>query len=452
MVAEDDEGGASGAVDEDSGARLPDVDTAERDDVVEEEGGASGAADDGSEGRLPDVDTAQRDDVVEEEGGASGAADDGSEGRLPDVDTAQRDDVVEEEGDATGRAANAPAPTGLRVTSYTDDSVSLSWDAGTDAYRYQVEYRRSSSSSWLHAGYTFGTSRTVSGLDPNTAYDFQVRARGDGSPYSYTYGSPSTSVPRTTGSPTAPAPTGLRATASTETSVSLSWNAGTDAHYYKVEYRRSSSSSWLHAGYTSGTSRTVSGLDPNTAYDFQVRARGDGSPYSYTYGSPSTSVPRTTGSPTAPAPTGLRATASTETSVSLSWNAGTDAHYYKVEYRRSSSSSWLHAGYTSGTSRTVSGLDPNTAYDFQIRARGDGSPYSYTYGSPIDQRAEDHRLSYSPRSHRPPCNCIYRDQCQPELECRNRRPSLQGRVSEEQLQQLAPRRIHFRHLQDGVRA
>ena len=382
VVAEDDEGGASGAVDEDSGARLPDVDTAERDDVVEEEGGASGAADDGSEGRLPDVDTAQRDDVVEEEGGASGAADDGSEGRLPDVDTAQRDDVVEEEGDATGRAANAPAPTGLRVTSYTDDSVSLSWDAGTDAYRYKVEYRRSSSSSWLHAGYTSGTSRTVSELDPNTAYDFQVRARGDGSPYSYTYGSPSTSVPRTTGSPTAPAPTGLRATASTETSVSLSWNAGTDAYRYKVEYRRSSSSSWLHAGYTSGTSRTVSRLDPNTAYDFQVRARGDGSPYSYTYGSPSTSVPRTTGSPTAPAPTGLRATASTETSVSLSWNAGTDAHRYKVEYRRSSSSSWLHAGYTSGTSRTVSRLDPNTAYDFQVRARGDGSPYSYTYGSP----------------------------------------------------------------------
>ena len=236
------------------------MDTAERDDVVEEEGGASGAADDGSEGRLPDVDTAERDDVVEEEGGASGAADDGSEGRLPDVDTAQRDDVVEEEGDATGRAANAPAPTGLRVTSDTDDSVSLSWNAGTDAYRYKVEYRRSSSSSWLHAGYTSGTSRTVSELDPNTAYDFQVRARGDGSPYSYTYGSPSTSV------------------------------------------------------------------------------------------------------------------------------------------------------------------------------------------------VEDHRLPYSPRSHRPPCNCIYRDQCQPELECRNRRPLLQGRVSEEQLQQLAPRRIHFRHLQDGVQA
>ena len=385
VVVEDDGGSASGAVDEDDGTRLPDVDTAERDDVVPEDdgGGASGAVDEDSGARLPDVDTAQRDDVVEEEGGASGAVDEDSEGRLPDVDTAQRDDVVEEEGGATGSAANAPAPTGLRVTSDTDDSVSLSWNAVTDAGAYKVEYRRSGSISWLHAGYVYSsTSDTVDGLDCNTSYYFQVRARGDGSPYSYTYGNPSSSVSETTDACVAPAPTGLRVTSDTESSVSLSWNAVTDAHYYKVEYRRSSSSSWLHAGYTFGTSRTVSGLDPNTAYDFQVRARGDGSPYSYTCGSPSTSVSRTTDPPTAPAPTGLRATASTESSVSLSWNAVTDAHYYKVEYRRSSSSSWLHAGYTFGTSRTVSGLDPNTAYDFQVRARGDGSPYSYTYGSP----------------------------------------------------------------------
>ena len=386
VVPGDDEGGASGAVDEDSGARLPDVDTAQRDDVVEEEGGASGAVDEDSEGRLPDVDTAERDDVVPEDdgGGASGAVDEGTEGRLPDVDNAQRDDVVEEEGGAIGRAANAPAPTGLRVTSDTDDSVSLSWNTVTDAGAYKVEYRRSGSISWLHAGYVYSsTSDTVDGLDCNTSYYFRVRARGDGSPYSYTYGNPSSSVSETTDACVAPAPTGLRVTSDTDDSVSLSWNAVTDAHYYKVEYRRSSSSSWLHAGYTFGTSRTVSGLDPNTPYDFQVRARGDGSPYSYTYGSPSTSVSRTTDSPTAPAPTGLRATASTETSVSLSWNDVTDAGAYKVEYRRSSSISWLHAGYVySSTSDTVSGLDPNTAYEFQVRARGDGSPYSYTYGSP----------------------------------------------------------------------
>ena len=319
VVPEDDEGGASGAVDDGSGALLPDVDNAQRDDVVPEDdgGGASGAVDEGTEGRLPDVDTAQRDDVVPEDdgggasgavdegvtppagvdtaqrddvvpeddgGGATGAADDGGVTPPAGVDTAQRDDVVpEDDGSTTERVPTAPAPTGLRVTSDTDDSVSLSWNAVTDAGAYKVEYRRSSSISWLHAGYVWsGSSDTVDGLDCNTSYYFQVRARGDGSPYSYTYGNPSFSVSETTDACVAPAPTGLTVTSDTDDSVSLSWNAVTDAGAYKVEYRRSSSISWLHAGYVwSGSSDTVDGLDCNTSYYFQVRARGDGSPYSY---------------------------------------------------------------------------------------------------------------------------------------------------------------------------
>ena len=395
VVPEDDDGGASGAVDEGSEARLPDVDTAERDDVVPEDdgGGASGAVDEGSGARLPDVDTAERDDVVPEDdgGGASGAVDEGSGARLPDVDTAERDDVVPEddEGGATGSAATAPAPTGLRVTSDTDDSVSLSWNAVTDAGAYKVEYRRSSSSTWLHANYVYSrTTETVDGLDCNTSYYFRVRARGDGSPYSFTYGTASSSASETTDGcplPTAPRPTGLRVTSDTDDSVSLSWNAVTDAGAYKVEYRRSSSSSWLHAGYVfSGTTETVDGLNCDTSYYFRVRARGDGSPYSFTYGTASSSASETTDGcplPTAPRPTGLRVTSDTDDSVSLSWSAVTNAAVYKVEYRRSGSSSWLHASYVySGTTETVDGLDCDTSYYFRVRARGDGSPYSTSYG------------------------------------------------------------------------
>ena len=284
--------------------------------------------------------------------------------------------------------------TGLTVTSDTDDSVSLSWNTVTDAGAYKVEYRRSGSISWLHAGYVWsGSSDTVDGLDCNTSYYFQVRARGDGSPYSYTYGNPSSSVSETTDACVAPAPTGLTVTSDTDDSVSLSWNAVTDAGAYKVEYRRSSSISWLHAGYVwSGSSDTVDGLDCNTSYYFQVRARGDGSPYSYTYGNPSFSVSETTDAcpvPVAPAPTGLTVTSDTDDSVSLSWNAVTDAAVYQVEYRRSSSISWLHAGYVwSGSSDTVDGLDCNTSYDFRVRARGDGSPYSTTYGNPSSSVSE----------------------------------------------------------------
>ena len=215
-----------------------------------------------------------------------------------------------------------------------------------------------------------------------TPYEFQVRARGDGSPYSYTYGSPSTSVSRTTDPPTAPAPTGLRATASTETSVSLSWNDVTDAGAYKVEYRRSSSSSWLHAGYVySSTSDTVDGLDCDTSYDFQVRARGDGSPYSYTYGNPSSGVSETTDACPVPAPppapqnlTGASGPGRGE--ASLNWDTVAEATGYKVEQRkRRTFAPFLHTWVDLGSEVTIIGssavvrnLSVNDAKRFRVKA------------------------------------------------------------------------------------
>ena len=60
-------------------------------------------------------------------------------------------------------------------------------------------YRRSGSSSWLHASYVYsGTTETVDGLNCDTSYYFRVRARGDGSPYSTSYGEASSSVSETT--------------------------------------------------------------------------------------------------------------------------------------------------------------------------------------------------------------------------------------------------------------
>ncbi len=282
-------------------------------------------------------------------------------------------------------------PTGLRVTSHTDDSVSLSWDSLADAAVYKVEYKESSAVTWLHADYVFsGTSETVGGLDCDTEYSFRVRARGDGSPYTTTYGDPSTSVSETTDGCVISAPTGLRVTSDTEDSVSLSWDALTGAGAYKVEYKESSAITWLHADYVfSGTSETVGGLDCNTEYSFRVRARGDGIPYSYVYGDPSTSVSETTDGCVISEPTGLRVTSDTDDSVSLSWDSLADAAVYKVEYKESSAVTWLHADYVfSGTSETVGGLDCDTEYSFRVRARGDGSPYTTTYGDPSTSVSE----------------------------------------------------------------
>ena len=292
-----------------------------------------------------------------------------------------------------------PRPTGLRVTSYTDYSVSLDWNGVTHAAGYKVEYKESSSAIWLHAGYPqTNTFYTVDRLGYNTSYDFRVRARGDGRAYSTNYSAASSDVSQTTsGPPVAPAPTGLSATASGQYYVALSWDPRPNVQYYKLERGTSSTGPWTPVNSTIGSASsagyTAYGLECNTRHYFKVSARGDGGHYSTTFGPRSTGdVSRmTTGCPDAPAPTGLTPTASTGTTVSLSWDPVTDAHGYRLERSLDRLTGWttadLGAGDINATSYKVTGLDCPKTYHFRVSARGDGSPYSTTFGGPSTESA-----------------------------------------------------------------
>ncbi|MGW9030249.1 chitinase [Streptomyces sp. NPDC055722] len=74
-----------------------------------------------------------------------------------------------------GAAAGQPpaAPTGLRAGTVTSSSVALSWSAVTGATGYAV-YRDGAKVQTVS-----GTSATVTGLSPSTAYSFQVAAVND---------------------------------------------------------------------------------------------------------------------------------------------------------------------------------------------------------------------------------------------------------------------------------
>ncbi|MER5521420.1 glycoside hydrolase family 18 protein [Streptomyces sp. NPDC002763] len=74
-------------------------------------------------------------------------------------------------GGATGQPP--AAPTGLRTGTVTSSSVGLSWTAVTGATSYAV-YRNGAKVQTAT-----GTSATVSGLTPSTAYSFQVTAVND---------------------------------------------------------------------------------------------------------------------------------------------------------------------------------------------------------------------------------------------------------------------------------
>lgn len=156
------------------------------------------------------------------------------------------------------------APTNLTVTGSNTNSVSLSWTASTDnvgVTGYNIYINGTFYST------VTGTTATIPGLSSGTTYSFYVIAKDAAnnlSPQSNTVQGTTTTDTQV---PTTPA--NLAITGTSSNSVSLSWTASTDnvgVTGYNIYVDGT-----FHSTVT-GTSATVSGLNPSTTYSFYVVA------------------------------------------------------------------------------------------------------------------------------------------------------------------------------------
>ncbi|NEW06619.1 hypothetical protein GK047_11400 [Paenibacillus sp. SYP-B3998] len=254
------------------------------------------------------------------------------------------------------------APTNLIATGSTTTSISLSWTASTDnvgVTGYDV-YRGATL-----AGTATGTTFTASGLTAATSYSFTVKAKdaaGNVSTASAVVTGTTSTVPGDTQAPTTP--TNLSVTATTPTSISLSWTASTDnvgVTGYDVY------NGTTLAGTATATTFTATGLTAGTAYTFTVKAKdaaGNASAESAAVTGTTSTVPGDIQAPTVP--TNLSVTATTSSSISLSWTASTDnvgVTGYDV-YKGTTL-----AGTSTATTFTAAGLTAGTAYTFTVKAK-----------------------------------------------------------------------------------
>lgn len=155
------------------------------------------------------------------------------------------------------------------------------------------------------------------------------------------------------------APTGLKQTAVTSSTVDLTWTPVTGAKQYRV-YR--SGASQNVAGSTDNKAR-VAGLEPGKSYTFYVAAGLDGEKM----GPRSSGVTVKTSAKKLVAPTGLKVSSIGRTSARLTWNS---TYPYQYLIRRSgSSSTWESVD----AATTLSGLKPRTKYSYQVAAVQEGS-------------------------------------------------------------------------------
>src|SRR5205085_5208240 len=179
----------------------------------------------------------------------------------------------------------------------------------------------SSSGPFVKFEGTAGTSLVNSGLHPSTTFYYVVQASNTGG--SSSFSSPPASA---TTKPLPPAaPTGLAATPKSSTQITVSWSASAGATWYQIFNSTSSSGPFVKFGGTSGTSLVNSGLHPSTTYFYVVQASNTG-------GSSSPSSPpasATTKIAPPAAPTGVTATATSSSKITISWTASAGATWYQ---------------------------------------------------------------------------------------------------------------------------
>ncbi len=261
----------------------------------------------------------------------------------------------------SGTTTCAP-PTALTVTNITNTSAEISWTPNNGETEWEYAVVLSGTPPPTSGTTVTNTSVTVTGLTPNTDYDFYVLAN-----CSATLESPwAGPAPFSTLDPTGcNEPSSIIITNITDTSAEFSWtpNSGETEWEYAVVLRGMPPPA---SGITvTNTSVTVTGLMPNTDYDFYVLANCSATSESPWAGpAPFT----TSGPPGCNEPSSIIVTNITDTSAEISWtpnNGETEWEYAVVLSGMPPPASGITV---TNTSVTVTGLMPNTDYDFYVLA------------------------------------------------------------------------------------
>ena len=282
-------------------------------------------------------------------------------------------------------ATTAGAAPELREPAAGLDRITVTWEApASDATisGYELQWRSSGATEWtVETGIaSSATSHTITGLQPQTTYEVQVRAV-----YGTTVGAWTETIAVATTAGAAPE---LREPRAGLDRITVTWEApASDATIsgYELQWRSSGATEWtVETGIaSSATSHTITGLQPRTSYEVQVRAV-----YGMTAGTWTEAIAvSTTAPPPAPPPASDRPTLSLNTvssnTVTVRWVApatGRSITGYELQVRGGSISEWKRfTGIPSTDSgHTIEGLQPGTTYQVQVRAMFDGVAGSWS--------------------------------------------------------------------------
>ncbi|MGH7597289.1 MAG: fibronectin type III domain-containing protein, partial [bacterium] len=259
------------------------------------------------------------------------------------------------------------APGSLSATAVSQNQINLTWtDNANNENGFKIESKLSAAATYNEIA-TVGanvTSYSNTGLSGSTEYMYRVRAHNAGGNSAYS------NVATATTLPDAPAaPSNLTAITASNTQINLSWTDNSNyENGFTVELKTASDSFYVEIDSVGAnvTGYQSMGLNPNTPYFYRVRA------FNVTGNSAYSNVADATTNPEPPvAPSGLTATAVSNTQINLTWtDHASNEDGFKIERKLTSAAVFAEIATVgaNATSYSSTGLTGSASYTYRVRA------------------------------------------------------------------------------------
>jgi hypothetical protein len=162
----------------------------------------------------------------------------------------------------------AAAPTGIFAANVYGVSAKIGWTKNSCATGYKIMYHALSSATWKTITLPDTNSKVIYALTPLTAYEYKVASVFGTLISNYS------TVKTFTTLCNCPQPT-LTATVTSNSTANMSWVDESCSVKHKVQYRKLGAVTWISKivyDTTGVTNQLLTGLTPNTTYEYRSRA------------------------------------------------------------------------------------------------------------------------------------------------------------------------------------
>ena len=294
--------------------------------------------------------------------------------RVTGTDNLSSDDTVVITVRATDTITAPGQVTSISTSNVTQSSITVSWNSpstGSPATGYDIRWRETGTDPWTQRD-DRSSAYTISGLDDDTQYDIQIRAKnsaGDG-PWSNTHRA--TTSDATVDSPGIPTSLALTPSQVNTGVVIANWSppsGGGEVDTYELRYKLVTNSNWIQVNGITSTNETFT-VTENGTYEAQVRSRNNGGISNWS-SSRQVVVNVIPGVNPPGIPTSLALTNSTTAGrIIANWSIGSGGTptSYHLRYKRTNVQGWSTTSNITDTNYVISGLSIGQEYEVQVRA------------------------------------------------------------------------------------